>query len=163
MQARRRYSKLALWVNIKTAVVEENLGLYEIFFSNKGFFSMGEIAFLPKRALAHLLDAFMIVWKAKEDIGFTNREKKSAFHWFWTFQMSSFLSTTSSHLVLYLMSLRPRKWRSNHWRVHHPCFWWIGTLCVIKSGLCGAPFVISDSLKFHTKSEARLTMVVAIR
>ena len=40
MQARRRYSKLALWVNIKTAVVEENLGLYEIFFSNKGFFSM---------------------------------------------------------------------------------------------------------------------------
>ena len=112
MQARRRYSKLALWVNIKTVEVEENLELYEIFFSNKGFFPMGEIAFLPKRALAHLLDAFMTVWKAKEDIGFTNREKKSAFHWFWTFQMSSFLSITSSHLVLYpMMSLRPRKWR----------------------------------------------------
>ena len=162
MQARRRYSKLALWVNIKTAVVEENLELFEIFFSNKGFFSMGEIAFLPKRALAHLLDAFMTVWKAKEDIGFTNREKKSAFHWFWTFQMSSFLSITSSHLVLYpMMSLRSRKWRKVGKR-NTPVSG-IGTLFVIKSGLCGAPFVISDSLKFHTKSEARLTMVVAIR
>ena len=162
MQARRRYSKLALWVNIKTAVVEENLGLYEIFFSNKGFFSMGEIAFLPKRALAHLLDAFMTVWKAKEDIGFTNREKKSAFHWFWTFQMSSFLSITSSHLVLYpMMSLRSRKWR-NVGKRNTPVSG-IGALFVIQSGLCGAPFVISDSLKFHTKSEARLTMVVAIR
>ena len=90
-------------------------------------------------------------------------QRRHRLHWFSTFQMWSFLSISTSYLVLYLMNSRPRKWRSNHCKVQHPCFWWIGTLFVIKSGLCGAPLVISDSLKFHTKSEARLTMVVAIR